>query len=95
MSAHGKIFHAAPFVYKTIPAPPPNTWLSIISLQSLRGQNPELYRNIVADTLELADEGVIGAHVSAVYTLENINNAIEYINAKKCTGKVLIEIDED
>lgn len=69
--------------------------MSIISLQSLREQNLELYRNIVSDTLELADEGVIGAHVSAVYTLENINKAIEYINAKKCTGKVLIEIGDD
>lgn len=49
----------------------------------------------MADALELADEGVIGAYVSAVYSLGKVNDAIEYINAKKCTGKVLIEIDED
>lgn len=54
-----------------------------------------MYRNVVADTLDLADENVIGAYISAVYTLKSINDAIEYINAKKCTGKVLIEIEDD
>lgn len=92
---HGKIFHAAPFIYKSIPAPPPNSWLSIISLHSLRNQNLEHYRNIVADTLELADEDVISAHISTVFTLAKVNDAIEYITSKKCTGKVLIEIEED
>lgn len=95
MSVNGKIFHAAPFIYKTVPAPPPNSWLSVVSLCSLREQDLELYRDVVSDTLDLADEGVIGAHISAVFTLEKVNEAIEYINGKKCTGKVLIEVEED
>lgn len=95
VSTHGKIIHAAPFIYKSIPAPPPNSWLSIVSLHNLRNQDPELYRSIVSETLDLADEDVISAHISAVFTLENVNDAIEYITSKKCTGKVLIEIEED
>lgn len=88
------MFHAAPHVYTTLPVPPPNSSVCIVSLQALRKQNPELYRNIVTDTLELADEGVLAAHISATFSLKDVNGAIEYINAKKCTGKVLIEMDD-
>lgn len=49
----------------------------------------------MSETLDLADEDVISAHISAVFTLEKVNDAIEYITSKKCTGKVLIEIEED
>lgn len=94
MSTHGRIFHAAPYTYTSIPAPPPNASLSIVSLHALRAQDPQLYKSIVNDTLELANEGVIGAHISAQFNLKNVNDAIEYIKAKKCTGKVLIDVDD-
>lgn len=77
-----------------IPAPPPNASLSIVSLHSLRQQDKQLYKNTVGDTLELANEGVISAHISATFDLKKVNDAIEYIQAKKCTGKVLIEMDD-
>ncbi|CAH0554375.1 unnamed protein product [Brassicogethes aeneus] len=90
---HGKIFHAAPFFYETVPAPTPHSFLSIVSLKYLRKQNVDLYKTVVADTLELANEGIISAHVSAKFELEEVNKAIEFIDDKKCTGKVLIHID--
>lgn len=65
----------------------------MLSLHALRKQNLELYRSIINDTLELANQNIIGAHVSAVFDLANINEAIKYIEDKKCTGKVLIEMD--
>lgn len=65
----------------------------MVSLHALRVQNPELYRVMVNDTLELADQGMIGAHISAIFDLHNINVAIKYIEDKKCTGKVVIEMD--
>lgn len=94
MSQHGKVLHAAPYTYTSLPAPLPNSFVGIVSLPALRIQDPELYRNIVSDTLELADEGVIAAHVSATFGLKDVNSAIEYIKEKKCTGKVLIEMDD-
>ncbi|CAH1155931.1 unnamed protein product [Phaedon cochleariae] len=94
VSVGGKIFHAAPYFYKTVPAPKPHSFLTIVSLKELRRQNKHLYKTIVEDTLELANEGLISAHVSAKFTLSQINDAIKFIEDKKCTGKVLIHIDE-
>ncbi|XP_057652643.1 quinone oxidoreductase-like protein 2 homolog [Diorhabda carinulata] len=89
----GKLFHAAPFFYKTIPAPKPHTFASIVSLKELKKQNNNLYRSIVNDTLEMANDGLISAHISAKFNLTQVNEAIKFIDDKKCTGKVLIYID--
>lgn len=93
VAAGGTIFHAAPVIYKNIPAPPPNTTLTVVSLHALRENDLDLYRCMIMDTLELAHEGIVSAHVSAKFKLEQVNQAIEYIDAKKCTGKVVIEMD--
>lgn len=69
--------------------------MSIVNLHSLRNQDFDLYRSVVTDTLDFADEDVINAHISATFTLDKINDAVEYIISKKCTGKVLIEVEED
>ncbi|XP_060528897.1 quinone oxidoreductase-like protein 2 homolog [Cylas formicarius] len=94
VSVGGKVFYAAPFYFKTIPAPVPHSFATIVSLKSLRNQNPHLYKTVINDTLELANEGVISAHVSAEFSLDKINDAIKFIEDKKCTGKVVIKIDD-
>ncbi|KAJ8914550.1 hypothetical protein NQ315_010014 [Exocentrus adspersus] len=94
VAAGGKVLYAAPFFYETIPAPKPHSFSTILSLKELRRQNKHLYKTVVSDTLELANEGLIGAHISAKYTLKEINEAIKFIEDKKCTGKVLIHIDD-
>lgn len=73
--------------------PPPHTFFSIVSLKALREQKRNLYKTVVSDTLELANNGSISAHISAKFELEDVNKAIEFIEQKKCTGKVLIHID--
>lgn len=93
MSVGGKVFYAAPFFYQTIPAPKPHSFSTILSLKELRRQNKHLYKTVVGDTLELANQGDVGAHISAKFTLTEINEAIKFIEDKKCTGKVLIHID--
>ncbi|KAJ8942539.1 hypothetical protein NQ314_010044 [Rhamnusium bicolor] len=50
--------------------------------------------DMVSDTLQLASDGDISAHVSAKFNLKQINEAIQFIEDKKCTGKVLIHIDD-
>lgn len=90
---NGKIFHAAPVIYPNIPPPPLNTYLMLVSLHALREKDFKTYRQVVSDVLDMADEGVLNAHVSAKFELKSVNDAIEYIKAKKCTGKVVIELD--
>ncbi|XP_019877455.1 quinone oxidoreductase-like protein 2 homolog [Aethina tumida] len=89
----GKIFYAAPNFLETMSPPPPHTFFSIVSLKALREQKRNLYKTVVSDTLELANNGSISAHISAKFELEDVNKAIEFIEQKKCTGKVLIHID--
>ncbi|KAJ8984764.1 hypothetical protein NQ317_012127, partial [Molorchus minor] len=94
VSAGGKVFYASPIFYQTIPAPKPHSFATILSLKELRRQNMNMYKTVVSDTLELANEGLIGAHVSAKFSLSQINDAVKFIEDKKCTGKVVIHIDE-
>lgn len=93
VSVGGKIFHAAPYFYKTVPTPKCHSFVSVVSLKELRLQNNHLYRTIVNDTLQLASDNIIGAHLSAKYNLAQVNDAIKYIDERKCTGKVLIHMD--
>lgn len=93
VSVGGKVFHAAPFFYKTLPAPKPHSFVTIVSLKELRRHNLHMYKTVVGDTLELANEGMISAHISAKFNLDKINDAIKFIKDKKCTGKILIHID--
>ncbi|KAI4461824.1 short-chain dehydrogenase/reductase [Holotrichia oblita] len=93
VAAGGNIFHAVPVIYKSLPAPPPNTTLTVVSLHALRENDPELYRCMITDTLELAHEGIISAHVSATFKLAEVNEAIDYVESKKCTGKVVIKME--
>lgn len=94
LAPNGIIFHAAPVIGDTIPVPPSNTSMVLVNLHTLRENNLKLYRQIVSDTLELADKGVLSPHVSEKFSLENVNKAIKYILNKECTGKVVIEIND-
>ncbi|XP_050308492.1 quinone oxidoreductase-like protein 2 [Anthonomus grandis grandis] len=94
VSVGGKTFYCAPFFYENIPSPVPHSFSSIVSLKHLRRQNKNLYRTVVSDTLELANESLIGAHISAKFQLDKINEALKFIEHLKCTGKILIKMDD-
>lgn len=94
LAPNGTIFHAAPVFGDSIPVPPSNTLMMLVNLHTLRDQNLKLYRQIVNDTLELADKSVISSHVSERFSLKDVNKAIKYIYEKKCTGKVVIEVND-
>lgn len=89
-----KILQATPIHHSSIPAPPPNTQLTLVDMYDLMVRRHDLFRTMVSDTLEMANQGAISAHISATFPLEDINKAIEYIERKECTGKVLIEVDD-
>lgn len=95
MAFGGRIFHAADADYKNIPVPSPNSSVTILNLQKLKTQDLETYKCLMYDTLEMADEGAIGAHISRGFELKDVNKAIEFIESKQCTGKVVICMDED
>lgn len=69
--------------------------MSVVNIEGLRTSNFELYRSLVNQVLEIADEEMITAYISAEYELEDITGAVKYIEEKKCTGKVLIKVLDD
>ncbi|GAB0090185.1 quinone oxidoreductase-like protein 2 [Sergentomyia squamirostris] len=63
-----------------------------IDLYSHRFEDRDFYREIIEETLNLYSEELISAHVSQVFTLKQLEAAVEFIKKKKCTGKVLIRV---
>lgn len=64
-------------------------------MEGLRLTNNDYYRQLVQDTLDMADQSLINAHVSAKFSLKDILKAVQFIEQKKCTGKVVIDMTED
>lgn len=65
-----------------------------VDLYSFGREDKNFYRQVIEETFELYEEELISAHISKVFQLSEMEEAIEYIRKKKCTGKVLIEVKE-
>ena len=63
-----------------------------VDLSELRIKNLEAYRQVLEDTLSLCEEEIINPYVSRVFSLNAINEAVEFVANKSCTGKVLIDL---
>lgn len=49
-------------------------------------------RQLGNDVIEMYEEGLISPHVSAVFPLEQVNDAIEFLHQRKSTGKVILKV---
>lgn len=92
VASGGQIFLASSHLYKGLPAPPFNTSLTVLDLLEIKKRDVNAYRCTVNDVLDLADQGLISAHVSGSFTFAEINNAVKFIEEHKSTGKVLISM---
>lgn len=92
--SNGHIFYAAPTLPTNI-NPPVNTNFTVVNVESLRSSNNEYFRQLVQDTLDMADQSLISAHISKTFRLKDVNNAVKFIEERKCTGKVVIDMNED
>lgn len=61
--------------------------IDITKYQSL---DPEFYTKIVNQAFDLHATQRINPFVSQVFNLRDVNKAIQFVNTKKCLGKVLI-----
>lgn len=53
----------------------------------------DIYRQAVSDSIQLYEDGLITAHISKKFKLTDVKDAIDFIKKKKCTGKVLIDVE--
>lgn len=65
-----------------------------VDLFKYRKVDPDFYRQVITDTFSLYEEELISAHISKIFPLSDVNDALQYIREKKCTGKVLIDIKQ-
>ena len=61
-------------------------------MRSFMSQEPERFHRDRAELLELFEAGLIHPHVSAVYALDDIREALRAVAERRTTGKVVIEI---
>ncbi|XP_017784372.1 PREDICTED: quinone oxidoreductase-like protein 2 [Nicrophorus vespilloides] len=93
VSTNGKIICASTRLGNTIATPPAHCTLSVVSLEALRAQDLDMYRQMVSDTLDMAADELISGHISESCSLTDVKNAITHIDSKKCSGKVVVKID--
>lgn len=66
--------------------------IQFVDLTKYREEDLVLYRQTIQDTLSLCDEEIITPYISNCFKLDDVNEAVEFIKEKKCTGKVLIDL---
>lgn len=61
-----------------------------IDITKYQTLDPELYERIINQAFDLHATEKINPFVSQVWNLRDVNKAIQFVNLKKCLGKVLI-----
>lgn len=69
--------------------------VKFVDLYKYRETDVDFYRQIITETLELCEDDLISAYISGTFKLTELDKAIEFIEKKKFTGKVLIEIRDE
>jgi len=66
-----------------------------VSLRNYRKSNPEIYRQIVQDAIDMADQRLVSPVIAKKFLLEKVNEAVQFVLDKKSTGKVIIAMEND
>ncbi|XP_069674554.1 quinone oxidoreductase-like protein 2 homolog [Periplaneta americana] len=66
-----------------------------VSLRNYRRSNHDVYRQIIQDAIDMADQKLINPVVAKEFSLEKVNEAMQYVLDKKSTGKVIIKMKQD
>lgn len=66
--------------------------IKFVDLTKYREEDLKLYRETIQDTLSLCEQEIITSYISNCFKLDDVNEAVEFIKEKKCTGKVLIDL---
>lgn len=62
-----------------------------VDITKYQQDDPKFYEKMVNQAFELHATNKIEPFVSQVWSLRDINKAVQFVNLKKCLGKVLIE----
>ncbi|PSN33191.1 Quinone oxidoreductase-like protein 2 [Blattella germanica] len=66
-----------------------------VSLRNYRAANHKVYRQVVQDAIDMADQGLVHPVIAKQFPLDKINDAMQYISDGKATGKVIISMKND
>lgn len=53
------------------------------------------YRQIVQDAIDMADQKLVSPVIAKKFSLEKVNEAVQFVLDKKSTGKVIIVMKDD
>lgn len=83
--------HEVPHIF-TSELLPKSCALIGISLMNYRLTANDIYRDTVKEVIEMCKDEYIEPHVSKTFGLEEINEAFKYLQERKSTGKVVIDV---
>lgn len=66
-----------------------------VSLRNYRASNNSVYRQVVQDAIDMADQGLVHPVIAKRFTLDKVNEAMQYIADGKSAGKVVISMKHD
>lgn len=96
--AHGAKVIVAGFASHDVPTIPTSVLLpkSVeligVSLWNYRSEDYNVYREVGDDVIELCDQRLISPHISASFTLDQVNEAVDFLRSGKSIGKVVLNV---
>lgn len=55
-------------------------------------EDEDVYRQMISDTVEMRVQRMVHGHISKVFMMKEIQEAVDFILQKQCTGKVLVDV---
>lgn len=65
---------------------------SLVHIDLYEYPGEDVYRQMISDTIEMKSQRMVSGYISKVFLLKNVQKAVEFIQQKQCTGKVLIDV---
>lgn len=65
---------------------------NVVHIDLYEHPDEDVYRQMISDTIEMKSQRMVSGYISKVFLLKSVQKAVEFIQKKQCTGKVLIDV---
>nr|XP_029731350.1 quinone oxidoreductase-like protein 2 [Aedes albopictus] len=65
---------------------------NVVHIDLYENPDEDVYRQMISDTIEMKSQRMVSGYISKVFLLKSVQKAVEFIQQKQCTGKVLIDV---
>ncbi|KAJ9592760.1 hypothetical protein L9F63_015571 [Diploptera punctata] len=66
-----------------------------VSMRNYRASNNAVYRQVVQDAIDMADQGLVHPVIAKKFPLDEVNEAMQYVTDGNSAGKVVLTMKHD